>query len=106
MRVLEAGEFHVIDKCWYEPRGCTFGHRLCCVLLCQDADTYRRSLLWVGVVGHGVVNGCGCFREGVVEYGVLNILLFVCVFGNVAQSCDKGNGTDLLRGACGGHVDV
>ena len=106
MRVLEADEFHVIDECWEELRGCALGHRLFSVLLCQDADMYRRSLLWVGVVGHGVVDGCGCFWEGVVEYGVLSILLFVCVCGDVSQSCEKGNCTDLLRGAGGGHVDV
>ena len=65
-------------------QGCPFGHRLCSVLLCKDADTYRRAFFWVRVVVQGVVDGSGSFGEGVIEYGVLSVPPFVRICGDVS----------------------
>ena len=64
------------------------------------------AFFWGGFVAQAVVDGCGSFWEGVVEHGVMNILLFVCICGYVLQSCEEGFCKYLLRSADRRQVDL
>ena len=45
---------------------------------------YRRAFFWVRVVVQGVVDGGWGFGKGIIEYGVMGVLPFVCICGDVS----------------------